>query len=91
MRLLTMADSTAMETGFSAMISYGALAVALAVGLVVVVLVIAAVFSILFSRLDLLMKFVWIVLVCVAPLIGALLWFLIGRNRVPAREFHGYR
>ncbi|WP_444963726.1 PLDc N-terminal domain-containing protein [Nocardiopsis sp. M1B1] len=53
------------------------------VSLVAVVLIIAAVFSILTSRVDGAMKVVWLIFVCVAPLIGAILWFLVGRNRVP--------
>ena len=62
-----------------------ALAVALlgltiAVALAVVGLIIAAVFSILFSPEELGMKAVWLILVFFAPLIGALAWFLVGRN-----------
>ncbi|QUX27135.1 MULTISPECIES: PLDc N-terminal domain-containing protein [Nocardiopsis] len=53
------------------------------VSLVTVVLIIAAVFSILMSRVDGAMKVVWLIFVCIAPLIGAILWFLVGRNRVP--------
>lgn len=53
------------------------------VSLVAVVLIIAAVFSILTSRVDGAMKVVWLIFVCVAPLIGAILWFLVGRSRVP--------
>lgn len=53
------------------------------VSLVAVVLIIAAVFSILTSRVDGAMKVVWLIFVCIAPLIGAILWFLVGRNRVP--------
>lgn len=87
MPLLTLTDSIPVETGVAAVVVFGALLVALAV----VVLIIAAVFSILLSRLDVPMKLVWIVLVCLAPLIGALLWFLIGRNRVPAHRYDGYR
>lgn len=86
MPLLTLTDSMPVETGVAALLVLGALVVALAV----LGLIIAAVFSILLSRLDVPMKLVWIVLVCLAPLIGALLWFLIGRNRVPAQQF-GYR
>ncbi|WP_047870883.1 PLD nuclease N-terminal domain-containing protein [Nocardiopsis sp. RV163] len=54
------------------------------VSLVAVVLIIAAVFSILTSRVDGAMKVVWLIFVCVAPLIGAILWFLVGRSRVPS-------
>ncbi|MCK9868480.1 PLDc N-terminal domain-containing protein [Nocardiopsis dassonvillei] len=53
------------------------------VSLVAVVLIIAAVFSILTSRVDGAMKVVWLIFVCIAPLIGAILWFLVGRSRVP--------
>lgn len=87
MPLLTLTDSIPLETGLVAALLIGAVVVTLAV----VVLIIAAVFSILFSGLDVAMKLVWIVLVFLAPLIGALLWFLIGRNRVPAHQYTGYR
>ncbi|AFR08988.1 MULTISPECIES: PLDc N-terminal domain-containing protein [Nocardiopsis] len=53
--------------------------------LAVVGLVVAAVFSILFSQLDGGMKIVWLILVILAPVIGALLWFLIGRSRSRSR------
>jgi hypothetical protein len=68
----------------------GLLITALLAALAAFVLVVAAVFSILFSRLDVAMKLVWIVLVFLAPVIGALLWFLIGRSRTPAPGY-GYR
>lgn len=54
---------------------------ALLVGLAVVVFIIAAFFSVLFARMDLGMKVVWIILIFLAPFIGALLWFVIGRPR----------
>ncbi|GAB3722339.1 PLD nuclease N-terminal domain-containing protein [Nocardiopsis oceani] len=53
---------------------------AVAVALAVVGLIIAAVFSILFSPEELGMKAVWLILVFIAPVIGALAWFLVGRN-----------
>ena len=56
------------------------LGLAIAVALAVVGLIIAAVFSILFSPEELGMKAVWLILVFFAPLIGALAWFLVGRN-----------
>ncbi|MEU3018083.1 MULTISPECIES: PLD nuclease N-terminal domain-containing protein [unclassified Nocardiopsis] len=86
MSLLSLFESMTPETGIALALMIGALLA----GLVAVVLIVAAVFSILFSGLDLAMKFVWIVLVFLAPLVGAILWFLIGRNRVPARQY-GYR
>ncbi|WP_394296530.1 PLD nuclease N-terminal domain-containing protein [Nocardiopsis salina] len=54
---------------------------ALLLGLAVVVFIIAAFFSVLFARMDLGMKVVWIILIFLAPFIGALLWFVIGRPR----------
>ncbi|PWV55263.1 MULTISPECIES: PLDc N-terminal domain-containing protein [Nocardiopsis] len=86
MTLLNLFESMTPETGIALALMIGALLV----GLAAIVLIVAAVFSILFSRLDVPMKLVWIVLVFLAPLIGALLWFLIGRNRVPAQRY-GYR
>jgi len=77
MPLLAMADATTMNTAIAAFI----LIMALLVGLAVVVFVIAAVFSILGSRVDGAMKIVWLIFVVIAPLIGALLWFLVGRNQ----------
>lgn len=63
------------------------LAVLLVAGLLAVVaLVVAAVFSILFARVDGGMKIVWLVFVVIAPVIGALLWFLIGRSRTQPRH-----
>ncbi|MBE3002344.1 PLDc_N domain-containing protein [Nocardiopsis sp. HNM0947] len=53
----------------------------LLLGLAVVVFIIAAFFSVLFARMDLGMKVVWIILIFLAPFIGALLWFVIGRPR----------
>ncbi|MFD3688705.1 PLD nuclease N-terminal domain-containing protein [Nocardiopsis sp. NPDC058631] len=81
MPLLAMADTT-MNTAIPAFI----LITALLVGLAVVVFIIAAVFSILGSRVDGAMKIVWLIFVVIAPLIGALLWFLVGRN-----QGHRYR
>lgn len=86
MSLPSSIESMPVETWVAAVLVIGALLVALAA----FVLIVAAVFSILFSGLDVPMKLVWIVLVFLAPLIGALLWFLIGRNRVPAPQY-GYR
>ncbi|XKK39839.1 PLDc N-terminal domain-containing protein [Nocardiopsis sp. ARC36] len=77
MTLLALADATTMEAGITAFI----LIMALLVGLAVVVFIIAAVFSIIGSRVDGAMKIVWLIFVCIAPFIGALLWFLIGRNQ----------
>ncbi|SIO88833.1 PLDc N-terminal domain-containing protein [Nocardiopsis sp. JB363] len=57
----------------------------LTIALAVVVLVVAAVFSVLFSRIGFGMKVVWLIFVIIAPVIGALLWFFIGRNHTPVR------
>ncbi|MGW5645292.1 PLD nuclease N-terminal domain-containing protein [Saccharopolyspora sp. NPDC003752] len=52
-----------------------------------VVLVVGAVISILASHQGIGMKLVWIVLVFMAPFLGSLLWFFIGRRstRYPYR------
>nr|WP_285758785.1 PLD nuclease N-terminal domain-containing protein [Nocardiopsis ansamitocini] len=54
----------------------------LAAAVVVIGLIIAALISILGSRVSGGMKVVWIIFIICAPLIGALLWFLIGRRQV---------
>ncbi|MEE2037689.1 PLD nuclease N-terminal domain-containing protein [Nocardiopsis sp. CT-R113] len=77
MSLLTLADSTTMQTGIAAAI----LIMALLAGLAVVVFIIAAVFSIIGSPVDGSMKVVWLIFVIIAPLIGAVLWFLVGRGQ----------
>ncbi len=79
MSLLALNDSDLLTTGIPILLLVGFAVVSL----VAVVLIIAAVFSILTSRVDGAMKVVWLIFVCVAPLIGAILWFLVGRNRVP--------
>ena len=87
MTSLMSTDAFPMEAGFAialvGLIVLGAL--------LVVVLIIAAVFSILLSPLDLGMKIVWLILVILAPFLGALLWFLIGRSRAdrPNHVAHG--
>lgn len=72
-------DETFFGVGFAVLIVAGVLAV--------VMLVVAAVFSILFARIDGGMKIVWLIFVVIAPVIGALLWFIVGRNRAPARRW----
>ncbi|MBR8743022.1 PLD nuclease N-terminal domain-containing protein [Nocardiopsis sp. MG754419] len=83
MSMTPLLDATTIETlatiGVPAVFALGFLAV--------VVLVIAAVFSILFSRIDVGMKVVWFIFVIIAPVIGALLWFFIGRNQTPVRQW----
>ncbi len=79
MDLLTLAQATPGETALAA---FGLTAV-LVVAVAAAVFVIAAVISIVASRLDLGMKFVWLVFVVIAPFIGSILWFLVGRGRVP--------
>lgn len=46
-------------------------------------LFIAALISIVTSTLDGGMKVVWLVFAFIAPFIGSLLWFLVGRKRTP--------
>jgi hypothetical protein len=79
MSLLALNDSGLLSTVLPILLLVGVAVVSL----VAVVLIIAAVFSILTSRVDGAMKVVWLIFVCIAPLIGAVLWFLVGRNRVP--------
>ncbi|ADH67099.1 MULTISPECIES: PLD nuclease N-terminal domain-containing protein [Nocardiopsis] len=79
MSLLALNDSGLLTTVLPILLLVGVAVVSL----VAVVLIIAAVFSILTSRVDGAMKVVWLIFVCIAPLIGAVLWFLVGRNRVP--------
>ncbi|KAA5830532.1 PLD nuclease N-terminal domain-containing protein [Saccharopolyspora hirsuta] len=43
-------------------------------------LVIGAVISVLGSEHTFGMKVVWIIFVCVAPFLGSILWFLVGRS-----------
>lgn len=74
---LSMLADMPVEAGLGIALLIGAVLVCLAV----VALVVAAVLSILFSRTDLGMKIVWLIFVIIAPVIGALLWFLIGRSR----------
>ncbi|PWV55365.1 PLD nuclease N-terminal domain-containing protein [Nocardiopsis sp. L17-MgMaSL7] len=81
MTMWTLADLTPVDIGV--------LTVGLVLTLAAFVLFIAAVFSVLFSRLDVPMKIVWIVFVFAAPLIGALLWFFVGRKRAPAHQIGG--
>lgn len=79
MPLLALNDPDLLTTGLPILL----LGLILLVSLAAVVLIIAAVFSILASRVDGAMKVVWLIFVCIAPLIGAVLWFLVGRTRVP--------
>ncbi|TVT22323.1 PLDc_N domain-containing protein [Amycolatopsis acidiphila] len=51
-----------------------------------VLLVVGAVVSVLRSRLTPGMKLVWVVFVFIAPFIGSLLWFLIGRKQTVAAQ-----
>ncbi|GAA4865510.1 PLD nuclease N-terminal domain-containing protein [Saccharopolyspora rosea] len=48
-----------------------------------VLLFIAALISIVTSTLDGAMKVVWLIFAFIAPFIGSLLWFLVGRKRTP--------
>ena len=55
-------------------------AVELAVLAAYVLLVIGAFFSALFSAASGGMKLVWIIFIVIAPFIGSLLWFLVGKR-----------
>ena len=52
------------------------------VGLLVLVLDIIAILNIMKSGLEPVMKLVWILIVLVLPLIGMILWFVIGAKKV---------
>ncbi len=52
------------------------------VGLIVLVLDIIAIVGIIQSAIEPLMKLVWIVVVLALPVVGMLLWFLIGAKKV---------
>lgn len=52
------------------------------IGLIIFVLDIIAIINILQSGLEPLMKLVWIVVVLALPVIGMLLWFLIGSKKL---------
>ncbi len=58
--------------------SYGIL------GLVILILDIIAILSIIQSGMTLAMKVVWTLVVLFLPVIGMILWFLIGNKRVVA-------
>lgn len=51
------------------------------------VLIIAALVGIVSARLTGGMKLVWCVLVFLAPFLGSLLWFVVGRNNVQALRY----
>ena len=51
------------------------------IGLIIFVLDIIAIINILQSGLEPLMKLVWVVVVLALPVIGMLLWFLIGSKK----------
>lgn len=50
-------------------------------GLIVLILDIVAIVSILQSGLSLAMKAVWVLVVLVLPVIGMILWFVIGNKK----------
>lgn len=52
------------------------------IGLVVLVLDIIAIVNIIQSGMDPVMKLVWVILVLALPVIGMVLWFVIGSKRV---------
>lgn len=51
-------------------------------GLLILILDIIAILNILKSGLDTAMKIVWILVVLILPVIGMILWFLIGAKKV---------
>lgn len=62
--------------------TFGVIGGALLIGALVayVVLVVGAFFSALFSSATAGMKLVWIVFIVIAPFVGSLLWFLVGKR-----------
>lgn len=77
MSLMMLSNLPVSENALAAVLVFGALLLCLAV----VVFIVAAFFSALFARIGLGTKLLWIILIFVAPFIGALLWFIIGRPR----------
>ncbi len=51
-------------------------------GLLILILDIVAILSIIQSGLKPIMKLVWVVLVLALPVIGMVLWFIIGNKRI---------
>ena len=49
-------------------------------GIIHLILLIIGIISVLQSGLDLPMKILWIVIILVLPIIGLILWFLIGKK-----------
>lgn len=62
--------------------TFGVIGGALLIGALVayVLLVVGAFFSALFSSATAGMKLVWIVFIVIAPFVGSLLWFLVGKR-----------
>ena len=52
------------------------------IGLLVLVLDVIAILNIIQSGLEPVMKLVWVLIVLVLPVIGMILWFLIGAKKV---------
>ncbi|MFJ3926247.1 PLDc N-terminal domain-containing protein [Streptomyces sp. NPDC090022] len=61
-------------------IGFVAMGGVVAVGIAYAVLFVAALVSIAGSRLSGGLKLGWIVFACVAPFLGSLIWFLVGRR-----------
>lgn len=76
--LATHTVSTA--AGSAGAVHIGLAALALLPLVAFVVLVIVSLVSIIASAQEFGMKLVWVVLVLIAPFIGSVLWFLIGRG-----------
>ena len=51
-------------------------------GLIILVLDILAIISIIQSGLSTAMKIVWVLVVLILPIIGMVLWFLIGNKKI---------
>lgn len=69
-------------------VAIAGLAVIAAVMIAYVALVIAALVGIVGARLTGGMKLVWCVLVFLAPFLGSLLWFFVGRKNVQPLMYH---
>lgn len=77
MSLMMLSNLPVTENTLAAVLMFGVLLM----GLAVVVFIVAAFFSALFARIGLVTKLLWIILIFIAPFIGALLWFVLGRPR----------
>jgi hypothetical protein len=86
--ITTTTSTLALDQGADRVVVWALTAVAAIAAVAFVVLVIAAVISVIGSELGAGMKLAWIVFVVVAPFLGSLAWFVVGRRdaRDPVRR-----